>query len=344
MPELKLTNSDDPAILSSVDIEAAQAYTWYEHGSRGVIRGHDKLPLLQFIGQRMGLVRPLRVAKGRDYTRPNFKEIALRPVLATDPQDAHTFIVSPEDLEHFRQFQWRRNNRIPVVQGSGVSIFAHLAERMGLVKAVQFVNNDDFRHENIKGNLIVPEIVDGKCRLPVALGVFTTIDARDYVWAKDGICGLSNKGYATWGKTFLHREVLERNGVAVPEHTDHIDRDKLHNTFENLRPATPRQNRANTVKQSKFGAGVEFKDNRFAARIRVDDKQRHLGSYDTPQLAANARDIAAVFVDYQYLPRNSEGPWGLPNAEYDKLVAKLNSYGLNVPTEVMDESEVEVFE
>lgn len=344
MPELHLTNSDSPAILSREDIEAAQVFTWYDHGSRGIMRGHDKLTLLQFIGQRMGFGQPFRVAKGRDYTRANFKDISLRPVLASDLQDEHAFIVSPEDLEYFRGFQWKRQGRLPSLRGSRDSIFTHLAERMGLVKCVQFVNNNDFRRENIKGNPIIPEIVDGKCRLPVALGVFTTIDARDYDWAKETTWSLTGNGYAT-GKTSLHREVLERHGVLAPEHVDHKNRDPLDNTFANLRPATRVQNRKNTIMPSMLGLkGVDAQKRRFRARLRIENARGDLGAFATSQHAANAHDIAAVFTDYEFIPRNSEGPWGLPNGDYDKLVAKLNSFGLNVPTEVVDESEIEVIE
>lgn len=96
----------------------------------------------------------------------------------------------------------------------------------------------------------------------------------------------------------LHREVAGRvsnvNGLDV----DHENRDGLDCRRSNLRPATPSENSMNTAvrrdnKSGFKGVGWHSKQKKWIASIRVNYKLIHLGSFDSPEEAAKAREEAA---------------------------------------------------
>jgi len=69
---------------------------------------------------------------------------------------------------------------------------------------------------------------------------------------------------------------------------DHIDRDRANNRFSNLRRATTRENTQNVDAKSKNIAGlrgVSPHASKWRARIRIDNRLKLLGSFDTPELA-----------------------------------------------------------
>ena len=68
---------------------------------------------------------------------------------------------------------------------------------------------------------------------------------------------------------------------------DHIDGDTLNNAFDNLRVVTRQGNAFNTKAK-----GYHRHNDRFAARICVNGKQKYLGLYDTEE-AARAAYLAA---------------------------------------------------
>jgi hypothetical protein len=85
-------------------------------------------------------------------------------------------------------------------------------------------------------------------------------------------------------------------GVPTGTEVDHRDRNPLNNTRANLRVATRSQNGANTITRwrAKSGyRGVFKRNNRYQARINVNNKLIYLGSYITAKEAAIARDDAA---------------------------------------------------
>lgn len=107
------------------------------------------------------------------------------------------------------------------------------------------------------------------------------------------------KGYAEAkfsGKTRkLHRLIM-----AAPPHlqVDHIDVDPFNNTRHNLRLCTNAENQRNTGlrKTNKSGfKGVYWHDsnNKWAAKIRLDGKNRHLGSFASAEEASMAYEKAA---------------------------------------------------
>lgn len=79
-------------------------------------------------------------------------------------------------------------------------------------------------------------------------------------------------------------------------HVDHINRDTLQNTRDNLRLCLPGQN---TWNSKKIGRKYPFKGitkykNKFGARIQVYGKSLFLGCFDTGLQAALAYDEAAI--------------------------------------------------
>jgi hypothetical protein len=79
---------------------------------------------------------------------------------------------------------------------------------------------------------------------------------------------------------------------------DHRDTDPSNNRFDNLRAATHSLNKANRKaprsNTSGFkGVGKIKGSSRWAARITIDGKQKHIGMFDTPELASAAYFDAA---------------------------------------------------
>ena len=72
---------------------------------------------------------------------------------------------------------------------------------------------------------------------------------------------------------------------------DHIDNNPENNDILNLQVITNRQNRVKDIDKNKTTSkyiGVDKRDNRFRARIRIDGKTVNLGTYDTELEASNA--------------------------------------------------------
>jgi len=91
------------------------------------------------------------------------------------------------------------------------------------------------------------------------------------------------------------------HGEWPPDDIDHIDGNGLNNRIDNLRKATRTQNVANKTarKDSKLGLKgvskrVHNKTNPYAARIKVNGKQKHLGYFPTPEQAHAAYMEAAI--------------------------------------------------
>lgn len=162
-------------------------------------------------------------------------------------------------------------------------------------------------------------------KIPVAGGHHALVDDQDYEEVSKYRWRLSTTGYATrtiwYGRQqtpkhrhiTMHRELL--GSAAIGKEIDHRNGVKLDNRRENLRPCTHRENarnrgktRANTTgfKGVVKHAGKQSKG--FIAQIRVDNKNRYLGYFPTPELAAAAYNKAAIqhfgeFVQINALPQ-----------------------------------------
>ncbi len=93
---------------------------------------------------------------------------------------------------------------------------------------------------------------------------------------------------------YMHRMVL---GALPGQRIDHADRDGLNNQRSNLRFATRSQNAANRPGYSNRllpkGVYPSNPPGRYVAHIMVDQKMSHLGTFSTPQEAADAYAVAA---------------------------------------------------
>lgn len=113
--------------------------------------------------------------------------------------------------------------------------------------------------------------------------------------------GVSNKYWAirVEGKLY-YAHILAWfyvTGVWPASKIDHRNGVKTENWFDNLRLASTAQNAQNRRPHSNNTSGfkgVRPYRKRFAARIQVNGVSTHIGTFDTPQQAAAAYDLAAV--------------------------------------------------
>lgn len=103
---------------------------------------------------------------------------------------------------------------------------------------------------------------------------------------------------------YLHQFIMRpAPGLCV----DHINGDGLDNRRANLRVCTQAENNRNRPACSAVGfKGVTPSGARFLAQITSNKQARYLGTFDTPEEAARAYDIAA---------RETHGPFARLNFE-----------------------------
>lgn len=138
-------------------------------------------------------------------------------------------------------------------------------------------------------------------------GALVKVDDQDYalvvgkVWRL--FVGLSGIGYAVTSirgrETYMHRLIMGEPRAVV----DHRNRNGLDNQRRNLRVGTQSQNCANSrlSKNNTSGfKGVDFRDRRWRARIKVDRQEIGLGRYDSAEEAATAYGLGAVLYFGEY--------------------------------------------
>lgn len=87
---------------------------------------------------------------------------------------------------------------------------------------------------------------------------------------------------------------LYMTGEWPKDQIDHINVDKSDSRFGNLRQATRSQNHANKPSPRKNGLkGTQQRGRRWSARIKVNQRVIHLGSFDTQEAAHDAYCTAA---------------------------------------------------
>lgn len=118
------------------------------------------------------------------------------------------------------------------------------------------------------------------------------IDSRGYVAKK-----------INYRNVRLHRMVMNANKGQI---VDHINGNKLDNRRENLRFCTKQENCRNVhARRNKYNfKGISKNGNRFMAQIRLSGKLKYLGSFNTPILAAEAYDKAALLYFREFANTN----------------------------------------
>lgn len=112
---------------------------------------------------------------------------------------------------------------------------------------------------------------------------------------------------------YAHRLAwLHHHGEWPAEQLDHINGDRQDNRIANLRLASQLENHQNRKLQRNNVSGhpgVYFEKGRWRARIKVQQKYRHLGTFDTFEEARAAR-IFAKEAMHQFNPVDRLGITG----------------------------------
>lgn len=154
--------------------------------------------------------------------------------------------------------------------------------------------NTVFRFALDDGRIVTIDAADALLVAPHHWYVTSGKGRPDYVVA-------SLKGRAF----YLHRFLMEAGpGMIV----DHINGDTFDNRRANLRFVTHQQNMANSKRRrhNTMYKGVQIRcdGKKWVARIQVDRKMIHLGSFLTPEDAARAYDKAAILHFGEYARLN----------------------------------------
>lgn len=144
--------------------------------------------------------------------------------------------------------------------------------------------------------------------IPLTQGKTALVDAKDYdrlaryKWhateCKPGLWYAARQSRGRY--VYMHHEVVGAIlGKSYDGIVDHISGDGLDNRRQNLRPATPLENRMNARKRSDSRwpyKGIRWRADcgRWQARITLRGRERSLGLYDRPEDAARAYDTAAI--------------------------------------------------
>jgi hypothetical protein len=149
-------------------------------------------------------------------------------------------------------------------------------------------------------------VLNRPTKIPLTQNQYAIVDAADYEWLAQW------KWYATWSVKTQSFYAIRRNGkisfsmarvitAALPGlEVDHKNYDTLDNRRSNLRICTKSENGCNhhglRSNNTSGYVGVRWvaRRNKWYAEIAVNKRSYHLGSFDSPVAAAEARDKAAI--------------------------------------------------
>lgn len=153
-------------------------------------------------------------------------------------------------------------------------------------------------------------------RIPLTKGRFAIVDAADaewlgqWRWCFSGRRKTADGGYASRGTwdgqrcsiIYMHRLIAAPSGG---EHVDHINGDKLDNRRANLRLCSPSENLCNKGPQcnnrSGFkGVSLHAASGRWSAQITRHGIHHYLGLFETPEVAAEEYNAAAIRLHGQF--------------------------------------------
>lgn len=173
-------------------------------------------------------------------------------------------------------------------------------------QGIRFINknNLDYRKENITNIKRYCFVKDNICYIPLANGEYAICDANRF----DEV----NKH--TWLKHFfgyvicnINKKIVRLHRYLYPEWKiiDHKNHDKLNNCSSNLREVTASQNSMNSYKQKTNKAGykgVYFykRDKKYRAQIVINGTGMCIGSFKTPEDAAEAYNKKAIELFGEY--------------------------------------------
>ena len=125
---------------------------------------------------------------------------------------------------------------------------------------------------------------------------------------KDCVCGKLENGYLKvclkGNSYFLHRiiyEIMTDTYLSKKDQIDHINHNKLDNSWSNLRKVLHKENGRNRSKNKENNSGitgVHWSGTRWRAQIKIDRKSICLGSFVNFHEAVNARKNAEILYGF----------------------------------------------
>jgi hypothetical protein len=137
-------------------------------------------------------------------------------------------------------------------------------------------------------------------------GTAIVVDEQDYAFLNQHTWWINN-GYARTiidgQRIYMHRLITGASNFLV---VDHINHNTLDNRRDNLRVCTQKENLYNRKPRydNPYEKGVsKSASGKFRARIKLNGKEKYLGTFDTPEDAGRAYLEAADLIqrDFAYI-------------------------------------------
>ena len=152
----------------------------------------------------------------------------------------------------------------------------------------------------------------------------TKSDDKTYNYA---ICNFIKDG--KWTSSIMHRMIMNPN---KGDQIDHIDHNGLNNQKSNLRICTHSQNQMNRYGSSSTGYKGVYKSRHgnYFASIQYDNKRISLGTYKTPEEAAQIYDNAAMRYHKEYANLNFPKTQLFDREFVEWIAMKINNQQMSV--------------